>query len=144
MNIETSPNRRLDEEDNVGKVTGFFLFRNVINGYNNDKNKPEEERKDIKKYGITAMVLCIISLLLSLCSIILRLTQYDNIGVPYAVMSILYIVGGIIVSGLLGIYAFVFAVMQVRLNRKAIGIVALILSILSILSSISLIAILII
>lgn len=144
MNIETSPNRRMDEEDSVGKVTGFFLFRNVINRYNDDKDKPDEERKDIKRYGVTAMILCIISLLLSLCCIILRLAQYDNVGVPYTVMSILYIVGGIVVASLLGIYAFVFAVMQVRLNRKAIGIITLILSILSILSSVSLIAILII
>ncbi len=144
MNINTSPNRRMDEEDSVGKVTGFFLFRNIINGYNDDKDKEEEERKSIKKYGNIALILSIISLVLSLCSIILRMSQYDNIGVPYAVMSILYIVGGIMVASLLGIYGFVFSVMQVRLNRKSIGIISLILSVLSVLSSLSLIVFLII
>lgn len=144
MNINTSPNRRMDEEDSVGKVTGFFLFRNMINGYNDDKDKEEEERKSIKKYGNIALILSIISLVLSLCSIILRMSQYDNIGVPYAVMSILYIVGGIMVASLLGIYGFVFSVMQVRLNRKSIGIISLILSVLSVLSSLSLIVFLII
>lgn len=144
MNINSTPNRRMDEEDNVGKVTGFFLFRNIINGYNDDKNKEEEERKSIKKYGNIALILSIISLALSLCSIILRMSQYDNIGVPYAVMSILYIVGGIVVATLLGIYAFVFSVMQVRLNRKSIGIISIILSILSVISSLSLIVFLII
>ena len=144
MRIDSSPNRRLDEEDSVGKVTGFFLFRNVINSYNDDKDKAEEDRKSIKKYGRISFILSIISLALSISCLIFRLGRYGLLGLPNIIINILYIVGGIIVGLLLGIYGFVFAVMQVRLNRKSIGIISLILSIIAILSSLSLIVILII
>ena len=139
MHIDSRPNRRLDEEDSIGKVTGFFLFRNIINSYNDDKDKAEDERKTLKKYGRIAFILSIISLVLSISCLIFRLGSYGAIGVNNVIVNIFYIIGGIVVGLGLGLYGFVFGVMQVRLNRKSIGIISLIASILSVLSALFLI-----
>ena len=34
-----------EEKDSVGKITGFFLFRNVINNYNDLKGENEKRIK---------------------------------------------------------------------------------------------------
>lgn len=143
MNINNSSNN-LDSEDSIGKATGFFLFRNVINSYNNDKTKPDEDRKTIKKYGRISFVLSLIALFLSLSCLISNLVNLEFVGYSYVLMLIIYILAGIIVSFLFAIYGFVFGVMQIRLNRKSIGIIGLVLSILAIITSLSLIIFLII
>ena len=45
--------KNLEDEkqiDNIGKATGFFLFRNLINNYNEMK-QDETKRYECKKYG---------------------------------------------------------------------------------------------
>ena len=44
-----SNNNEETQKDAIGKITGFFLFRNLINGYNDAKNFDEDTRKSIKK-----------------------------------------------------------------------------------------------
>jgi hypothetical protein len=135
---------KLDNKDSVGKITGFFLFRNVINGYNCDKEKPEEERKNIKTYGKLSVTLSIIALLISGCCLIANLMELDVIGFSYVLMLIIYIFSGIIISILLAIYGFVFGVMQCRLNRKSIGIIGIVLSVLAIICSLFLVIVMIV
>lgn len=133
MEIEhANTQKELDKKDSVGKITGFFLFRNLIENYNTLKSSPEEERKKIKRYGILSLILSIISLLLSLANLFSRLFNLEIFGGSYVIMLIIYIFSGIIVSLILSIYGFVFGVLQVRLNRKSIGIFGLILSVASI------------
>lgn len=134
----------MDREDSVGKVTGFFLFRNIIEDYNNDKTKSEDERKQIRKYGKISLTLSIIALVISASCLISNLTNIDFFGFSYVLMLVIYIFSGILISIFLSIYGFVFGVMQIRLNRKSIGVFGLVLSILSMLSSIFLILVLII
>ena len=134
----------LDEKDSVGKVTGFFLFRNVVNGYNADKEKPEEERKNIKKYGKLSLVISTIALVVSSCCLIANLMEIDAIGISYILMLVIYIFSGIVISIILAIYGFVFGVMQCRLNRKSIGIIGIVLSVLAIICSLFLIVVMII
>ena len=137
------PIENMNEQDAVGKVTGFFLFRNVINGYNQDKLKDEEDRKQIKKYGKISLTLSIIAFVLSGVCVVSILSRLELLGFSYVLMLILYIISGIVVSLLFSIYGFVFAVMQVRLNRKSIGIVGIVLSILAIVLAILLIVVLV-
>jgi len=146
MNIkkEKDASSRMDREDSVGKVTGFFLFRNIIEDYNNDKTKSEDERKQIRKYGKISLTLSIIALVISASCLISNLTNIDFFGFSYVLMLVIYIFSGILISIFLSIYGFVFGVMQIRLNRKSIGVFGLVLSILSMLSSIFLILVLII
>ena len=59
-------------------------------------------------------------------------------------MIIIYVLGGVLISILLAIYGFIFAVMQTRLNRKAIGIIGIIISILSMVASLLLIVFMIV
>ena len=136
--------KEMNEKDSVGKITGFFLFRNVINGYNKDKNKPEEERKSIKKYGKLSLTLSAIALVISACCLIANLMEMNVIGISYVVMLVIYIFSGIVISVLLAIYGFVFGVMQCRLNRKSIGIIGIVLSILAMISSILLLVVMVI
>lgn len=138
------PSSQMDKKDSVGKVTGFFLFRNVIDSYNNDKGKGEEERKNINKYGRVSLTLAIVALIISATCLISNLTNIDFFGFSYVLMLVIYVFSGILISIILSIYAFVFGVMQIRLNRKSTGIFGLVLSILSILASIFLIIVLII
>ena len=144
MEIDKKYTNNLDNKDSIGKATGFFLFRNVVNSYNEDKTKPEDERKNIKKYGRVSFILSLIALLLSLSCLVSNLVNLEFVGFSYVLMLIIYILGGFIISLILSIYGFVFAVMQVRLNRKSIGIVGIVLSILAIISCILLIVFLII
>lgn len=137
MDIENVKEEK--EKDSVGKLTGFFLFRTLINGYNNAKELPEEERKDIKKYGVISFILSLIATFISLSCLFFVLANYQFFGFSYVVMIILYFLGGVIISVLLAIYGFVFAVMQIRLNRKAIGIWGIVFSILAMVSSVLLI-----
>ncbi len=137
MEIESSPQEK--EKDSVGKVTGFFLFRSLINGYNTAKDLPEEERKNIKKYGVMSFVLSFVATSISLSCLFFVLANYEFMGFSYVVMIILYFLGGVLISILLAVYGFVFAVMQIRLNRKSIGIWGIVFSVLAIVSSILLI-----
>jgi len=141
---DKSNSSRLNREDSVGKVTGFFLFRNLIENYNADKNKSEDERKRIRKYGKLSLLLSIIALAISACCLFFNLSNVNFFGFSYVLMLVIYIFSGIIISIFLSIYGFVFGVMQIRLNRKSIGVFGLVLSILSMLSSIFLIIILVI
>lgn len=142
MDIENNYTNKMDDKDAIGNVTGFFLFRNLINNYNKDKSKIEEERKNIKKYGRVSCTLSLIALFLSLSCLISSLINLDFVGFSYILLIVIYILGGFIISIILAIYGFVFGVMQVRLNRKSIGIIGLVLSVLSIISSIALIILL--
>ncbi len=131
MNLKNNKNE-LNPQDSIGRATGFFLFRNLVNGYNVDKEKQEDERKGIKKYGTTSLILSFISLLLGVCSLICKFSNLELAGFSNLLIVVIYILSGIVVSTILSMYAFVFAVLQTRLNRKSIGIIALIASILSI------------
>ena len=142
--MELKSRNGLDEKDSVGKVTGFFLFRNIVNGYNADKEKPEEERKNIKKYGKLSLTLSIIALLVSGCCLIANLMELDVIGMSYVLMLVIYIFSGIVISIILAIYGFVFGVMQCRLNRKSIGIIGIVLSVLAVVCSLFLIVVMIV
>lgn len=144
MNIKKQSSKdKMEREDPVGKVTGFFLFRNVIEDYGNDKNTPEDDRKSVNKYGKISLTLSIIALVISAACIISNLTNLDFFGFSYVLMLVIYIFSGIIISIVFSIYGFVFGVMQVRLNRKSSGIIGLILSLISLISSVFLIIILI-
>ena len=133
MNIENnSPNNNLNQKDSVGKLTGFFLFRGIINSYNEDKQKDEDARKEIKKYGRLSLTLGFISLFVSGSCLVSSISRFDFVAMSYVTMLIIYILCGILLSLLLSIYAFVFAVMQARLNRKSVGIIGIVLSIVDI------------
>ena len=96
MEIEKS--KESNKIDAVGKVTGFFLFRNLINGYNEDKNLNEEERKSIKKYGVASIILSSISLLISLGCLFSTIANFEFIGFSYILMLIVFILCGVILS----------------------------------------------
>lgn len=131
MQIKHNKNK-LTPQDSIGRATGFFLFRNLVNNYNLDKEKQEDERKSIKKYGCTSLILSFISILLGVCSLVCKFSNLELAGFSNLLIVIIYILSGIVVSTILSLYAFVFAVLQTRLNRKSIGIIALIFSILAI------------
>ena len=137
MQLEQSS--QTQNKDSVGKVTSFFLFRSLINGYNTAKDLPEEERTTIKKYGAISTILSLIALFISLGCLFSVLSNFQFIGFNYVVMMVIYFLGGVLVSLLLSVYAFVFATMQLRLNRKAIGIWGIVLAVLSTISSILLV-----
>ena len=128
-----------NQSDAIGKFTGFFLFRNLINKYNNAKDAPDEERKQIKKYGVMSVILALISIGISLSCLFSTFMDFQFFGFSYVLMLLVYILGGIIICFILAIYSFVFAVMQVRLNRKAVGIFGIIFSVIGIITSLSLI-----
>ena len=130
--------------DPVGKVTGFFLFKNLINSYSQDKQADDNERKNIKKYGVASIILSGIGVLISLSCLIFSLINLDIAGFSYGLIMIVYILGGVVVSALLAVYGFIFAVMQIRLNRKALGVIGLVLSVLSIIASVLLVVFMII
>lgn len=131
-------------KDPIGKITGFFLFRNLINGYSQDKNLNDNERKNIKKYGVVSLILSIIAFVISLSCLISNFLGLDILGFSFVLMIIIYVLGGVLISILLAIYGFIFAVMQTRLNRKAIGIIGIIISILSMVASVLLIVFMIV
>ena len=132
------------DKDPIGKITGFFLFRNLINSYSDDKNLNDNERKNIKKYGVASLILSIIAFVISLSCLISNFLGIDVLGFSFVLMIIIYVLGGVLISILLAIYGFIFAVMQTRLNRKAIGIIGIIISILSMVASLLLIVFMIV
>lgn len=147
MNINKEENVDVglgSDKDPVGKVTGFFLFRNLISGYSLDKNSSDDERKKIKKYGVASFILSLIAVIISISCLLSTIIGNDFIGFSYALILIIYILGGVVVSLILAIYGFIFAVMQIRLNRKAIGIIGLSLSILSVIASLLLVVFIIV
>lgn len=145
MNIQRkAKSNKLDSNDSIGKATGFFLFRNVINDYNSDKENPEDERKNIKKYGKVSIILSAIAIILSLSSLISKFSNIEFAGFSNLLMVIIYIFSGIIISTILSIYGFVFGILQVRLNRKSIGVIGLVASIFAMLFVIGLIVFLLI
>ncbi|MBQ9792189.1 MAG: hypothetical protein IJW32_00380 [Clostridia bacterium] len=147
MNINNESNNDVglgSNKDPIGKVTGFFLFRNLISSYSSDKNSGDDERKKIKKYGVASFILSLIAVIISISCLLSTIIGNDFIGFSYALILIIYILGGVVVSLILAIYGFIFAVMQIRLNRKAIGIIGLSLSILSVIASLLLVVFIII
>ena len=144
MRLNENANNEMSNNDAVGKVTGFFLFRNLIAGYNDDKAKPQDQRQNIKKYGVVSVILSAIALIISGSCLISTIIDFDMVGFSYVLINIIFIVGGVILSALLSIYGFVFGVMQVRLNRKGSGLLGLVLSILSMVSAVLLIVFMII
>lgn len=142
MNLNNNESNS-SNKDSIGKITGFFLFRNLINGYNNAKEAPDEERKKIKKYGVLSLILSSIAIVISASCLISTFADLQFFGFSYVLMLLVYILGGIIICLILSIYAFVFAVMQVRLNREAVGIFGIIFSVLGALISLALIVFLI-
>lgn len=147
MNINKEENKDVglnSTKDPVGKVTGFFLFKNLTTNYASDKNLDDNERKKIKKYGVASFMLSLIGVLISISCLLSTTIGNDFVGFSYALILIIYILGGVVISLILAIYAFIFAVMQIRLNRKAIGIIGLSLSILSAIASLLLVVFLII
>ena len=142
MNLNNNESNS-SNKDSIGKITGFFLFRNLINGYNNAKEAPDEERERIKKYGVLSLILSCIAIVISASCLISTFADLQFFGFSYVLMLLVYILGGIIICLILSIYAFVFAVMQVRLNRKAVGIFGIIFSVLGALISLALIVFLI-
>ena len=141
MDIDSSSNyeSKTDNIDSVGKVTGFFLFKNLINKYNEAKNSSDEERKQIKKYGILSIILSVIAIIISGSLLLSTFMDFQFFGFSYVLLILVYVLGGVIVCLVLSVYAFVFAVMQVRLNRKAVGIFGIILSVVGVIVSLFLI-----
>ena len=132
--------------DNIGKATGFFLFRNLINNYNEMK-QDETKRYECKKYGKIALILSLIGIAVSIGFILIfgvNVYGLDIGGFGSILTMILSIIAGIVLPLGLGVYGMVFAVMQVRLNRKAIGIVGLIAATICILSSVAMVVLLIV
>ena len=142
MNLKNNNNEK--SNDAIGNVTGFFLFRNLINKYNENKDADEETRKNIKKYGNISIILSIIALIVSSSCLSLNMFNLGLEGFANIMVMIVSILGGILIAIVLALYGFVFGVLQVRLNRKACGVFGLILSIIAIISCILLIVFLII
>ena len=130
--------------DPIGKITGFFLFRNLIENYNDNKGLPEDERKRIKKYGVISLILSTIAVLVSASCLVVTIANVAFQGASVILIMIVSILGCVIIPFVMSIYAFVFAVMQVRLNRKAVGIIGIVASVLAAVCCIVLIVFLII
>lgn len=139
--IDNEDEKRID---NIGKATGFFLFRNLINNYNEMKND-ETKRYECKKYGKIALVLSIIGILVALGVILIfgvrAFGGMDFGGFGSVISIIISAIAGVILPIILGIYGLVFSIMQVRLNRKAIGVVSIISSTITILAGLAMIVI---
>ena len=141
--------KNLEDEkqiDNIGKATGFFLFRNLINNYNEIK-QDETKRYECKKYGKISLTLSIIGIVVALGFILIFGVNVYGVefgGFGSAVTMILSVVAGIVLPFGLGVYAMVFAIMQIRLNRKSVGVIGLIASTITILSSIAMIVLMIV
>lgn len=133
-----------DNKDAIGKITGFFLFRNLIENYNKNRELSGRERDKIKRYGVISVILSTLSIIVSISCLITTLLNVEFEGVSVILIVIVSVLGGIVIPFILSMYAFVFAVMQVRLNRKSIGIIGIVLSVFSVVSCIVLAAILII
>ena len=120
------------------------MFRNLIDKYNQNKDLAESERKKIKRYGVISVILSVVAIIVSLSCLVTTLMNVEFNGASFALMMIVSVLGCVVIPLILGMYAFVFAVLQVRLNRKAIGIIGIVLSVLSVVCCITLIVFLII
>jgi len=137
--MEINNYHRKNENKQLGKIASFFLFKNLLNNYNNDKNLNDEERKGIKKYGVISIILSTIALILSVVCFLSSIIGTDLLGFSYVIMMIIYIIGGIIVSVILSIYGFIFGILQIRLNRKSLGVFGIAFSSISVVFSVLLI-----
>ncbi len=139
--IDNEDEKRID---NIGKAMGFFLFRNLINNYNEMKND-ETKRYECKKYGKIALVLSIIGIMVAVGVILIfgvrAFGGMDFGGFGSVISIIISAIAGVILPIILGIYGLVFSIMQVRLNRKAIGVVSIISSTITILAGFAMIVI---
>ena len=133
--------------DEDGKATGFFLFRNFLNKYRQIR-EDEQQRIQCKRYGNLSIILSIISLVVSVGFILFfgvnAFGDFGLRGFGSVLSTILSVVAGIIIPLGLGIYSMIFAIMQIRLNHKAVGVVAMIISVITVLTALSLIVILVI
>ena len=145
-NEEIKNNDDEKQIDNIGKATGFFLFRNLINNYNEIK-ADETKRYECKKYGKISVILSLIAIAVAVGFILIfgvNLYGVELGGFGSVLSIILSVIAGIILPLGLGVYGMVFGIMQVRLNRKAIGVVGVVLSTIAILSGLSMIVLLIV
>ena len=133
-----------NNSDPIGKITGFFLFRSLIENYNDNKSLSENKRRKIKKYGIISLILSLIAIIVSVSCLITTLMNIEFQGASVVLIMIVSILGCVIIPLILSAYAFVFAVLQVRLNRKSIGIIGIVASILAMVCCIVLVVFLII
>jgi len=133
--------------DEVGKATGFFLFRNCLKKYREIRDD-EQRRTECKRYGNISLILSIIALIISVGFILIfGVSAFGSLGLAGfgSVLSIiLSVVAGIVVPVVLSIYAMVFSIMQIRLNRKAVGVVAIIVAVISMLTALSMIVLMIV
>lgn len=137
-------NSKQNNSDPIGKITGFFLFRNLIENYNENKYLNEEKRKGIKKYGVISLVLSLVAILVSVSCLITTLLNINFQGISVVLIMIVSVFGCVVIPLIMSAYAFVFAVLQVRLNRKAVGIFGIVASVLSVICCIILTVFLII
>lgn len=144
MSLDLREKKNMNNKDAIGKITGFFLFRNLIDKYNQNKDLNENDRKKIKKYGIMSVILSGIAIIVSVSCLITILMNLEFQGASLVLIMIVSVLGCVVIPLIMTAYAFVFAVLQVRLNRKSIGIIGLVLSVLSAVSCITLIVFLII
>ncbi len=144
MSINLKEKDTKQNADPIGKITGFFLFRNLIDNYNDNKFANEETRKSIKRYGIISLILSLVAILVSVSCLITTIANVQFEGASVVLIMIVSILGCVVIPLLMSMYAFVFAVLQVRLNRKAVGIIGIVASVLSAVSCIILIVFLII
>lgn len=144
MSLDLREKKNMNNKDAIGKITGFFLFRNLIDKYNQNKDLNENDRKKIKKYGIMSIILSGIAIIVSVSCLITILMNLEFQGASLVLIMIVSVLGCVVIPLIMTAYAFVFAVLQVRLNRKSIGIIGLVLSVLSAVSCITLIVFLII
>ncbi len=133
--------------DEVGKATGFFLFRNFLKKYREIRDD-ESKRVECKRYGNMSIILSIISLIISIGFILLfGVSAFGDLGLfgfGSVLSKILSIVAGIVIPVVLSIYSMIFAIMQIRLNRKAIGVIAMIISVIAMLTALSMIVLMIV
>lgn len=133
--------------DEVGKATGFFLFRGLLKKYQDIKND-DSKREHCKRYGNISLILSFISLIVSVGFILIfGVSAFGDLGLAGAgsfLSKLLSIVAGVVIPVLLSIYSMIFAIMQIRLNRKAVGVIAMIVSVISILTALSMIVLMIV
>lgn len=133
-NVDNNDEKQID---NIGKATGFFLFRNLINNYNELKND-DTKRYECKKYGKISIILSFIGLAVAVGVILIfgvrAFGGMDFAGFGSVMSIVITIIAGIVLPIILGIYGMVFAILQIRLNRKSVGVISIILATMTILA----------
>ena len=103
----------------------------------------ETKKYECKKYGKISIILSVIGLAIAIGIILVfgvRAFGGMEFGGIGNVMSIIIsVIAGVVLPIILGIYGMVFSILQIRLNRKAIGVIAVILSTITILAGIAMI-----